>query len=130
MQGDKETLSGFYNSPQVVINKVLSIDNQVSRPHVLLWHNVNEDKPFLRAKNVCCDPNIRRNFCFAYLIRAKSDSAIYLIWRRNTTIQPAQRKKILRAFALLTQEAKKAKKPQQIWWHSPNLESENIFRGS
>ena len=29
MQGDKETLSGFYKSPQVVINKVLSIYNQV-----------------------------------------------------------------------------------------------------
>ena len=29
MQGDKETLSGFYKSPQAVINKVLSIYNQV-----------------------------------------------------------------------------------------------------
>ena len=29
MQGDKETLSGYYKSSQVVINKVLSIYNQV-----------------------------------------------------------------------------------------------------
>ena len=29
MLGDKETLSGFYKSPQVLINTVLSICNQV-----------------------------------------------------------------------------------------------------
>ena len=29
MQGDKATLSGFYKSPQVVINKALSIYNQI-----------------------------------------------------------------------------------------------------